>query len=116
MIVGYCNPSVNYIDKDGELIQQITWDRNMKELYFKFNICRTPLDINLLDKNIEDFKAQTDTDPYLFMSFDTAKSLSGDDWHLKEPCHNYRTNIVGYYKDCKAFLDTTKDYGDIELR
>lgn len=114
MVIAYRDEQIAGVTPDGESIMHA--ETTMKDLYLKFNICRTPLDTEMLDKNIENFKNQTGTNPYLFMSFDTAKNLNGDDWHLREHCLNYTIDMVGYYKDCKAFLDATKDYGDIELR
>lgn len=83
----------------------------------RFNISTKKLDINELNKEIDKFKTITLINPYIFMSADTIEEFIKITGYSSDGLEGVLpSGKCGTYVGCKVFCDTTKNFGDIELR
>ena len=92
----------------------------------KFSILKS-LDINKLDKQIDNYECETGEVPYLFMSSSTGNEM------LKEVCTNcgsviYASDaiemlrvmhpgaVIGSYKGYKVYENNDLAFGEVEIR
>lgn len=89
----------------------------------KFSILKS-VDINKLDKQIDEYKYTTGEEPYLFMSNATGKAIMNELCDIPMPPTDIEEMLrlmtpgskVGTYKGINIYENNNLEFGEVEIR
>ena len=82
----------------------------------KFSIVKT-IDLNKLREQIEIFRMETMTDPYVFMNFRTIKKICNEvGVSVNTPAFTLEKVLIGLFEGIKIFQDDSLKFGEVEIR
>lgn len=78
----------------------------------KFSVIKT-IDYELLNRNIDIYKAANGEDPYIFMNKETIKAIENNIVSFVDYERNDRTDMIC---GCLLYCNKSLDFGEVELR
>lgn len=86
-------------------------------MHWDINISKECIDETLLNTRIEEFRCVNNCYPYLFMNKDTMWHLAMNNdvkFHVNDA--EASNGVKGTYEGSKVFIDSSKKFGQVELR